>query len=438
MTPYRMAEIIIYALVNCLPLISLALYPFWNRLRFSKRVTFCGIFVLCLIRFVLTYSMSIAERRGGLVLFGTALYALFFFIFIKDKIGKGLFLLLLLSNISNLILTAAKVSERFLFPTLYTTPYRWSSSLTFLFMEALILIPLFFYIKHFFFRTFVEDNRHWNFLWLIPLTFYSVWFRNFYFGAEGSKELAQRPQYLLFSLVINGGALLVYTIVAQLILQYAENIKLIEKSHQLTLQHAMYGNIQDRIEEARHAKHDMKQHIHVVAAYLQEKKYDELEKYLQRYQKSMTNDVPLFFCEHSAINALLQYFAGYAKIINTGFSAAVALPNDVGIPDEELVVTLGNLLENAIEACVLQETPTSVISVKGKVDKGSVFFKVVNTCLAPPETDSEGVFLSSKRAGRGIGLRSVKNITQKYNGVMKAHWENGMFITSVLLNIPRN
>lgn len=438
MSPYRMAEISLYAFVSFLPLLILTIYPFWNKLRFSKGVTFFGIGLLYASRIVLTFFMSVAERRGLLVLLGTFLYAAFFFIFVKDSIGKGLFLLLMLSNISNLILTAAKVTERYLFPTLYKTPYRWSSSLTFLLMEALILIPLFFYFKKVFSETFIGKHSYWKFLWLIPLTFYSVWFRNFYFGAEGSKELARRPQYLLFSLVINGGALLVYSVVAQLIHQHAENIKLIEKSHQLSLQHAMYGNLQDRIEEARHMRHDLKQHIHVVSTYLQNKKYDELEKYLERYQKSMANETPILYCDNFAINALLQYFAGYAKIINTGFSASVYLPNEIGIPDEELVVVLGNLLENAIEACVTQEGHASVISVNGKLDKGAVFFKVVNTCFIPPKSDSKGNFFSSKRKGYGVGIQSVKNTTKRYNGVMKTHWEDGKFIASVLLNIPND
>ncbi len=436
MTIYRLSEIALYALLSFLPFVFLAYYPFQNQLRFSIGVTLSSLTILCLIRIGLTYWTSIADRRWAIVLLGTVIYALFYILLIDAPLGKCLFFLLIFSNISNFILTATKCTEKRIFPDLYFVPYRWSSSIILVCMEILILIPLFFYLKKIFAPTVLANDKAWRYLWLIPLTFYSVWFRNFYFSAEGSVVLSGRLPYLFFSLLINLGALLVYTTVGQLISQYAENALLQEKAHQLSLQHTLYNNLQDRIEEARHMRHDLKQHLHVVSAYLQDKKYEELETYLGRYQKSMINDTPLVYCDNHAINALLQYFAGYAKIVNTGFSASISLPNEIGIPDEVLTVVLGNLLENAIEACIAEENPHAVISVHGKLDKGSVFFKIINTSLTPPKTDTKGRYFSSKRKGYGIGLQSVRNITERYDGVMGVFWEDGKFIVSVLLNIP--
>ncbi len=436
MTPFRMFEIALYALVSYLPLAFLVIYPFRNKLRYSKGVTLCGMILLYFMRIGFTYLTSVAERRGPLVLFGTFVYAMFLLLFIKEEIWKCLFPLLMMSNISNLILTAAKVTEKYIFPELYFTPYRWSSSLTYFLAEAIILIPLFFFFKNIFAKATAEENKAWKYLWLIPLTFYSVWFRNFYFGAEGSKELARRPQYLLFSLVINAGALLVYGVVAQLIRQHAENERLQKQAHQLSMQHAMYANLQDRIEEARRSRHDMKQHVHVVSSLLHERKYEDLEKYLGRYEKSMALDEPLTYCDNLAINALMQYFSNYAKVIGVGFSASVQVKNNVGIPDEALTVAAGNLLENAVEYFLANPEVKGVISVHGKEDKGSMFLKVVNTCPTPPRTDKHGAYLSSKRSGHGIGLQSVQNIVERYHGKMKTQWEDGNFIVSLLLNIP--
>ncbi len=436
MNIYRWTEIILYALTSYLPVMFLAVYPFHRSLRFSKAVTFIGLLFLGCIRVGLTYWTYVAARRGIAVLVGTIVSALFFVAFMKEQKGKCLFALLMFSNLHNFILVAAKNLERLCFPKLYLEPYRWSSSLTFFIVEILILIPLFFYYERLFRNAMKSNNPAWNYLWLIPLTFYSVWFRNFYFGAEGSRELARRPQYLLFSLVINAGAMLVYTIVAQMMLQYEQNIVLREKAHQLSLQHTMYGNIQDRIDEARRMKHDAKQHVHVISAYLQEEKYEELRKYLEQYQRSMAFESPITYCDNLSVNALLQYFAGYAKIIKSGFSASLQLPKDIGIPDEVLTVALGNLLENAVEACISLEGMNAAISVHGKLDKGALFFKIVNTCPTAPKSDSKGQYLSSKRKGYGIGLQSVQNIAERYNGKMKAYWENGTFIVSLLLNIP--
>lgn len=43
---YRIVEMCVYSLLNFLPFMALALYPFRSRLRFSKRVTVCIIVVI--------------------------------------------------------------------------------------------------------------------------------------------------------------------------------------------------------------------------------------------------------------------------------------------------------------------------------------------------------------------------------------------------------
>ena len=46
---YRIIEICVYSLLNFLPFMALALYPFRSRLRFSAKKTVCIIVVLSLI-----------------------------------------------------------------------------------------------------------------------------------------------------------------------------------------------------------------------------------------------------------------------------------------------------------------------------------------------------------------------------------------------------
>ena len=50
------------------------------------------------------------------------------------------------------------------------------------------------------------------------------------------------------------------------------------------------------------------------------------------------------------------------------------------ITDHELSVLLGNLLENAIEACMEQKNTARRIIVKGKGDENSLIVTIDNTC----------------------------------------------------------
>ncbi len=429
-------EICLYSLVNFLPCFLFTIEPFRDRLRCTRTALWAGIAINYLFHTAMIILKIHTQYNAIVSLLCSSVHALFLIRWVRDHWGKSLFILLIMTNISNFIVVLSKCLEGILFPFNANELYHWTLSVTTMIANAVVLIPLHFYFKNIYPRAILQDTSTtaWRCLWLIPLTFYSVWFRNFYFSQEGALALTLRPRHVLFSLVINCGALLTYTMVAQLISEHSENQALRERKHQLTMQQAQYDNLQDRIYEARRAKHDLRQHLHIVAACIKDEKYAELEEYVNRFRsKYPDDDSTLSFCDNYAVNALLQYFSGCARQNGTGFSAIVQLPNDAGIPDDVLTVVLGNLLENATEACSNLEG--AVLSVRGKRDDSAIFFKIVNTCPIQPKLSKDGYYLSGKRKGTGIGLRSVENITQQYGGMMKAHWEDGTFTVSVLLNI---
>lgn len=139
---YRIIEILVYSLLNFLPYLILALYPFRNRLRFSKPVTILFTVFVSLLQiscgFLAVYLAS--EGIGLLSAFSTAIYFVFYLSSIKTHFGKTLFTLLMLSNIANLIVVISKCLEGILAPRLALLPYRWSFSAVMLLVQMLILI----------------------------------------------------------------------------------------------------------------------------------------------------------------------------------------------------------------------------------------------------------------------------------------------------------
>ncbi len=437
MTPARIIEIALYEILSLLPYLLLLLYMFREHLRLPTTLSFIAVGAFVLLR----CGWNVAAHAGLLdrtFPFPLITYSLLTILFFKTHFGKSLFAAMMLLNAANFVTTAAKCLEGVLFPIEAAQMHRWTNLLTLCVVEAVVLIPLFFYIRRIFKPALTADisGVSWRLLWCIPLTFYVVWYRNYYFSAEGAEVLALRPRHTLFCFLVNAGAMLIYTMVAMLINEYTKNAALREREHVLTMQHTQYANLQDRIEEARRAKHDLRQHLRVLSAYAKDGKYDELAVYLERYRATVPEDETFSFCDHLAVNALLQYFAGYAKAIGAGFAATVHIPSELGIPDEVLAVVLGNLLENAMDAAVA-EGSGAVISVRGKSDEGTVFFKIRNTCNRPPKTDRNGNYISTKAGtGHGIGISSVSEIVHRYNGLMEIRHEDGVFTVSVMLNVP--
>ena len=437
---YRIIEITFYALLNFLPYLILALYPFRNRLRFSRPVTILLISVLTLLQVTSGFLAVLLPHKtvGMLSALNTAAYFIFYLVSVKAHFGKILFTLLMLSNISNLIVVISKCVEGILAPGFATQPYRWSYSGVMLLVQLVVLIPLYLYTRHFFTQAVEKDTQlsAWKYLWLIPATFYLLWFYHLYANTQSALEIALQPKHAVFLLCINLGAFLIYHMVVCLINVYDKNTVLKNQNHQLTLQKLQYENLKDKILETRRAKHDIRHHIAVMAGYLQDKKYDELETYLAGYQSSFPDNSSVILCKNYTVNLLLLYFVEQAKAHNISFSVLADIPEKISIAENDLSVLLGNLIENAIDACLNLPEAQRHIIIRAKLKDNALVLTIDNPYEGEPKRNKNGEYLSSKHDGIGLGIESARQITLHYNGTFLIEQKNGMFFVSVLLNLP--
>ena len=88
---YRILEVSAFSLLNFLPLMMLALYPFRDSLRFSGRVTGILIGALTLIQLVLgAWAEMVPNSQVGVVsAASTLLYAAFYFFAVKSTRGSS-------------------------------------------------------------------------------------------------------------------------------------------------------------------------------------------------------------------------------------------------------------------------------------------------------------------------------------------------------------
>lgn len=198
----KLLETICYSLLNFLPYLLLAIYPFKNMLRFSKKVTvvFIGVATIVQISLGIAANILAGSNLGLLSVMSTFIYAGFYFWIIKANFGKTLFTLLMFSNIANFIVMSSKCFEGIFFPELAHQSYRWSFSLIMSIIQIIILVPLFFYIKTKYSSAMQQKaySYQWKYIWLIPTTFYLLWYQNTYFNTMSALEIALRPSNTVF------------------------------------------------------------------------------------------------------------------------------------------------------------------------------------------------------------------------------------------------
>jgi hypothetical protein len=191
--------------------------------------------------------------------------------------------------------------------------YSWDLCFWIIIMHLAVTLPLYFYISKSYSSIVSTPLSIWGYLCSIPIIFYMIWFFYLYLSDKNSLQVAQDIQSTIYLVMINLSAFIIYHVAILLIKEKKKAQELIQQNNLLTVQKIQYDNLQNRINEARRARHDLRHHIHLIQEYLHSGKLQELEAYLADYTETLPDSVSLVYCKHYAINAILDFFASRAK-----------------------------------------------------------------------------------------------------------------------------
>ena len=343
-TSFHAFEIAIYSILNLLPYALLSLLMFSDHLRFNRLNTSLLTFVLCIVQVILGFCATVWLREyvGIVNIVGYMVYICFFMLAVRAPNGALTFLMFMMANYASFLVTTAKFLEYLTFPALAVQSYRWSFALA-LFLVQLLTMP---FMGIFIYKDIrpalsePETKKLWRYLWIIPITFYITWFFVTYFGSDISPaEMAQRPTTVIFLLLINLGALVMYYAVASMVRENAQKLRLERDNYSLELQNLQLSHLSERMEKARRARHDLRQHYVVLLSYLDAKDFDAIENYLEQFRNTQGSDTPLCYCENQVINAVVVYYIDKACQLGAEVSAQLNIPEKLSIPDTTSLLT---------------------------------------------------------------------------------------------------
>lgn len=176
----------------------------------------------------------------------------------------------------------------------------------------------------------------------------------------------------------------------------------------------------------RQIKHDYASHISTIAGLYHRGKTEELDQYLESYAKeygdvdyyAVTGDVSidsllsskLMVCKANDIKVELSAF-GWGK---TSLTSA------------EMISLLGNLIDNAVNACKSVDPENRAISIT---------FRRKASMLNISVTNSTNGTVPEKALSGGLGLPRIRSIVDKCDGLFRLRPEDGTMVAEVLLPI---
>lgn len=169
--------------------------------------------------------------------------------------------------------------------------------------------------------------------------------------------------------------------------------------------------------------HEFKNNLHVILGLLKIEEYDEAKNYILQIQHTK-NEQGLEFAgiEDHYIRALLlsRIIIAKERQINFKLTPHSILESQHGrIDSNDLITIIGNLLENAFEACSSAKTDEKTVEVSLTEDEDYIVIKVKDNGVPIDENIRPYMFelgSSSKGENRGNGLYLIHNRVALYEG----------------------
>jgi sensor histidine kinase regulating citrate/malate metabolism len=219
------------------------------------------------------------------------------------------------------------------------------------------------------------------------------------------------------------------------------NRKIAEYQNELISKH--YDEVENIYKQMRGWKHDYHSHLQAIKAYIASGQIDELLGFCDKIEQDLQSVDTVVKTGNVMLDAILNSKLSLANQRNIEVNAKAAVPGKLQITDVDLCVLIGNLLDNAMEACVkIQDTDMVnweferpfirvYIGMKGY----NLYICVTNSVYG--EVKKSGArFISTKdNPNHGFGLVRIDKICEKYDGYCKRNNEPGVFSTEILLPV---
>lgn len=185
--------------------------------------------------------------------------------------------------------------------------------------------------------------------------------------------------------------------------------------------------------QTRGWRHDLKNHLQTMQAYLEMGQTQQLERYLRELTEDYNTIDMQIRTGNAMVDAILNSKLSVVKTKDIRVDASASLPPDIPVSDVDLSVMIGNLLDNAMEACLKVPPEQRFLRFYMTKAKDNLYIYVMN---AADGTYRKGLgkYLSTKGTdSHGYGLQRIDRVVKKYRGYLNRQDEGNVFATEVLL-----
>lgn len=206
------------------------------------------------------------------------------------------------------------------------------------------------------------------------------------------------------------------------------------RNHKIQSQLSVYRDMQELYDRQRQKMHDYKKQLKAIQTLLAGNHVDEADRLLTELNGSLAVDMSVVDTNQHTVNAVLNQEISRAKEKGIPVILKINDLQELKLKEDEIVILLANLLDNAITACenVLLAGGKPIIHLKLIYENEKLICSVKNPVVKRVEIE-HNIVQAKSVTGHGLGLLNVKEVVERYDGDIILNCDEKEFSVVVML-----
>lgn len=187
-------------------------------------------------------------------------------------------------------------------------------------------------------------------------------------------------------------------------------------------------------ENVRRLKHDMKNHLMVIASFLNGSDLEAAKEYTSDILDKLNRVHSYIETGNLLLNHILNEKLKAARAAGIGVKAEVETLSFERMQSLDFTALFTNMLDNALEASLREPEERREIQVSVSAKRGYEVIVVKNKIACSVlEKNPELASGKTERDSHGVGVNQIKQIVEKYHGMYDFYEEDGYFCVGVFI-----
>ena len=207
--------------------------------------------------------------------------------------------------------------------------------------------------------------------------------------------------------------------------------------HYIELQETEQQNVDSYNRNISKIRHDIKNYMIGISSLINQGKYDIALDEINKVSSEVVKKYDTVSTCDSVLNHILNAKLWIMNEKNIRLERKLYITEELTMSAGELSVLLGNVLDNAIEYVGNHKGVEQLIRMDMSFDRGILMIGVQNRVEDEIIIPKDMIIKTTKAdKGHGLGMKSIKEICDSYNGKFDVKCESGNFIVNMMMILP--